>query len=566
MNVHSKERKMLTKTKENSKKNLTKQDILNSVLISTHYTLKVLSGFVISAIVSIFGLFPLVQSFFDSERSLYITIFGFVFLLILIDSIKRGTLTRYYNSKLKNIIQGSKIRKGYLNVSLMAIIFVLLIDGAGAWLTGVAGQNFYTERKAVQSEEYKILKQNAKSGQTTADNYVLELQAWKETKAESYANCDDKWKGWKAKYKAKCKEDWNNFNPMPKQTSTGQIKIDDYKDIEEDNKSFLDEYLQYIIFIVLVLLTGLLQYLTISEIKEDYEDTEESLTPNRVTNLQTAIATAQDIEEQHEKATFQNKEKLQEKKNEQFREMKILEDKRDIVLNAKAVNNGNEGLKRIANNNAYVPSEESKAGFYHNPFANTNNQKDRDYTGHDMFKYSDTLHAIIEDTEIGQPLNLSKEFEIRSYNSGLLNYYESEKVLEQRNGEYYKIGERYDALTGERNTYKSRAVKSTEWALKSNESVNNGAVITEPLENHPNGAVSIDFMGFTDFEKELIKLLWDNGAVRVTKPLISRDEVIKIVGNKVKNTKALTALYKKLLEKNYIYKKIGYFANSELKI
>jgi len=354
-------------------KPLTRQEILADILVTTKYTPKVLSGFLISGIVSVFGLYPLVKAFFTTETALYITIAGFVGLLILVDSVKRGTLTRYFNSKLKHTILGSKVRRGYLNMSLIAIVFVLLIDGAGAWLTGVAGQKYYMENKTTQSEEYKILQQNAQSGQTTANNYALELQAWKETKTEAYANCNDKWKGWKAKYKAKCKEEWNNFNPMPKQTADGQIKIDDYKSIESDNKSFLDEYLQYIIFVVLVLLTGLLQYLTISEIKEDYEDIEDSLTPNRITNLQTALATAQDIEEQHEKATFENKEQMQEKKNEQLREMKLLEDKREIVLNAKAVNNGNEGLKRIANNNAYVPHEESKAGFVANPFGDEGN-------------------------------------------------------------------------------------------------------------------------------------------------------------------------------------------------
>jgi len=357
-------------------KPLTRQEILADILVTTKYTPKVLSGFLISGIVSVFGLYPLVASFFKTETALYITIAGFVGLLILVDSVKRGTLTRYFNSKLKHTILGSKVRKGYLNMSLIAIVFVLLIDGAGAWLTGVAGQKYYTENKTTQSEEYKILQQNAQSGQTTANNYALELEAWKETKTEAYANCDDKWKGWKAKYKAKCKEEWSNFNPMPKQTTTGQIKIDDYKDIENDNKSFLDSYLQYIIFLVLVLLTGLLQYLTISEIKEDYEDIEDSLTPNRITNLQTALATAQDIEEQHEKATFENKEQMQEKKNEQLREMKLLEDKREIVLNAKAVSNGNEGLKRIANNNAYVPQDESKAGFVATPTFSFNQPKE----------------------------------------------------------------------------------------------------------------------------------------------------------------------------------------------
>lgn len=350
-------------------KPLTQKEILADILVTTKYTLKVLGGFVISGIVSVFGLYPLVASFFKSETALYITLVGFIGLLILIDSIKRSTLSRYYNSKLKNIILGSKVRRGYLNISIMSILFVVLIDGSGAWLTGVTGAKYYTENKTTQSEEYKILQLNAESGKATASNYTLELSAWKESKAEAITNCNDKFKGWKAKYKAKCKEDWNAFNPMPKQTATGQIKIDDYKSIGEDNKSFLDEYLQYIVFVVLMLLTGLLQYLTISEIKEDYEDLEDSLTPNRVSNLKTALATAQDIEEQHEKKQFQDKEKMQKKKNEQIRDMDSLDDKREIVFNAKAIVNGNDGLLLISNNNdIYVPTDEAKAGHVVNPF------------------------------------------------------------------------------------------------------------------------------------------------------------------------------------------------------
>lgn len=417
---------MLTKTKENSKKNLTKQDILNSVLISTHYTLKVLSGFIISAIVSIFGLFPLVQSFFDSERSLYITIFGFVFLLILIDSIKRGTLTRYYNSKLKNTILGSKVRRGYLNISLIAIAFVVLIDGVGAWLTGVAGQNFYIENKAVQTEEYRNIEVGKENDNIMLNAYQLDLKSYQKRESDYRALCEANLASGKWKDPVTFNmNNWYKKNPRPiaPKVASSTQRNEEFNIIKDGNKSFLDEYLQYIIFIVLVLLTGLLQYLTISEIKEDYEDTEESLTPNRVTNLQTAIATAQDIEEQHEKATFQNKEKLQEKKNEQFREMKILEDKREIVLNAKAVNNGNEGLKRIANNNAYVPSEESKAGFYHNPFGQDENRHDQSRqteakSRHDEARQTEQKELVIksfEKSEISIIRILFKDFKLNRH-------------------------------------------------------------------------------------------------------------------------------------------------------
>jgi hypothetical protein len=185
-------------------KPLTQKEVLATILVTTKYTLKVLGGFVISGIVSVFGLYPLVASFFKSETALYITLVGFIGLLILIDSIKRSTLSRYYNSKLKNIILGSKVRTGYLNISIMSILFVLLIDGSGAWLTGVTGAKYYTENKTTQSEEYKILQLNAESGKATADNYTLELSAWRESKADAITTCSHKGKGSKDNFNSTC--------------------------------------------------------------------------------------------------------------------------------------------------------------------------------------------------------------------------------------------------------------------------------------------------------------------------------------------------------------------------
>ena len=37
----------------------------------------------------------------------------------------------------------------------MAIAFVMLIDGSGAWLTGVQGAKYYTENKTTDSTEFK---------------------------------------------------------------------------------------------------------------------------------------------------------------------------------------------------------------------------------------------------------------------------------------------------------------------------------------------------------------------------------------------------------------------------
>ncbi|CAA6801053.1 MAG: Unknown protein [uncultured Sulfurovum sp.] len=359
-------------------KPLTQKEILADILVTTKYTLKVLGGFVISGIVSVFGLYPLVASFFKSETALYLTIGGFIGLLILIDSIKRNTLSRYYNSKLKNIILASRVRGSYLNISIMSIIFVLLIDGSGAWLTGVSGAKYYTENKTTNSEEYKPLQANAESGTANKQIYLTLKSDYNSLRAEAVSTCNQKWSVPRYRTKnSQCVDKWDANNKAPSQellSQKSEVSTADYKNIADENRGFLDEYLQYIIFTVLILLTGLLQYLTISEIKEDYEDLEDSLTANRISNLQTALATAQDIEEQHEKTTFENKEDMQRKKNEQLRDMDGIADKREIVFNAKAISNGNLGLQRIASNsNAYVPTDEAKAGFYYNPFGDESN-------------------------------------------------------------------------------------------------------------------------------------------------------------------------------------------------
>lgn len=354
-------------------KPLTQKEILADILVTTRYTLRVLGGFAISGIVSVFGLYPLVESFFKSEIALYITIVGFIGLLILIDSVKRNTLSRYYNSRLKNIIQGSKIRHGYLNISIMSILFVVIIDGSGAWLTAVSGQKQYTENQAKKTENFKNIETGKENDSLTADAYKSDLTAYEKREADYRALCETnlasgKWKD----SVTKNMNSWYKKNPRPKAPKllSSEDLNKEFNAIKEGNKGFLDEYLQYIIFVVLILLTGLLQYLTISEIKEDHEDLEDSLTASRVTNIRTALATAQDIEEQHEKKTFEDKGEMQKKKYEQHRDMTQIDDKREIVFNAKSIQNGNEGLQLIAssNNETYVNHEPSKAGHVVNPF------------------------------------------------------------------------------------------------------------------------------------------------------------------------------------------------------
>ena len=91
----------------------------------------------------------------------------------------------------------------------------------------------------------------------------------------------------------------------------------------------------------------------------------------------------------------------------------------------------------------------------------------------------------------------------------------------------------------------------------------------EPIEDiynesvKPSGYNQIDLDLFDAQEQELIKLLWSNVNV-VGDSLTTRNKVLETIGNTKINTIRLRDLYKKLMELDYIYKKIGYFAKVEL--
>ncbi len=232
-----------------------KNSILSEYLIDSSHDLKSIGGLIVSGVISTFGVYGIIRPFFNSMPKLYISILAFIIVLIIFDTIKRGALSKYLNSLLKKKIIGSKVKQGYLVIAIFATIFMMLLDGLGSWTTAQKATNLYTEWKTNHSTEYQILKENAENGKIKAQNYTTLLETWKENKRDAYQNCNDKWRGWKSKYKARCKENWDNKNPMPKDTSSSNIKIDDYKSIQEDKKGFIDEWLQTILFTLLLIMT-----------------------------------------------------------------------------------------------------------------------------------------------------------------------------------------------------------------------------------------------------------------------------------------------------------------------
>lgn len=91
-----------------------------------------------------------------------------------------------------------------------------------------------------------------------------------------------------------------------------------------------------------------------------------------------------------------------------------------------------------------------------------------------------------------------------------------------------------------------------------NETSVNQTVITERLTD------TLDSRHFTNEELKLITILWADDKVKTNDSLVTRIEVLKVIGDTKVNTTLLRDLYKKLLFLDYIYKRVGYFAKVEL--
>jgi len=384
-----------------SKKTSIKDNILAAHLINGSHDFKSVGGLLVSGVVSTFGIYSIILPFFTDEEvvnssSLTITLIAFVVLLIIVDTIKRGSLTKYFNSLLKRKILKTSSKKGYLVVSTFTILFMVLLDSLGAYATAEKGATLYSQSKTNSSTEFKILQQNAETGKATASNYTLELSTWKENKKEAHSNCVDKWKGWKSKYKANCKSEWNEANPMPKQTADGQIKISDYKAIKNDNRGFLDRWLFSILFVLLGGITLLMQYLTIAKIHDDKNDIEDSLNDDRIEFIKDDISEHEAIQAEHEQEVAKvivDSTKRQKGLDKDFKEVGEA-----IVITHKKKRNETRGktVMRIANNE-YVPHEESKAGHVHNPFANVKGLNNEDEI---LKKFDDAIKKEEGDEDI----------------------------------------------------------------------------------------------------------------------------------------------------------------------
>jgi len=426
-------------TEENKKTVSIKNKILQRFLIQGSHNLKSLGGLFSNGVVSTFGVYTLTAPFFTSETSLYIALVSFVVLLIVLDTIKRGSFTNFLNSLLKKIILGKKASKTYLIIFIGAFSFMVALDLVGVLSTAEKGANLYRQSKTTESTEFKILEQNAENGKQAASTYQTTLEVWQEVKKGADLACNEQWKGWKAKYKAKCKKEWLENNPMPLNTANVNINIADYKQIKKSFDGFLDEWLQTILTVVLGLFTLLMQYLTIAKIYDDYDEIEESLTPTRVDFINDTIQEHFTIlaeYEQEQAKMYADSER--EKKNQ---DLKFQEVGEGIAITHKKKMVGIRGdtLKRIANNNSF-PNEKKKSAFVYT------GEKEKEEKG--VFNKEEITFKLFKNGKAKRGEFLTPKTELinvkdRKENEEMVALY---KKLEGMNLVEFKTGTGYKAL------------------------------------------------------------------------------------------------------------------------
>jgi len=381
-----------------------REDILKGFQLSSQPTIKSILALVFSGLISTYGIYSILLSLGVEGNTLYQAIGLFIIILIVADTFKRGSLVKYYNSQLRNVITGAKVLNMQLVVSILALAFMVVFDIVGSFSTANYVEKKYQEFQATNSKEFELLQTNAKNGQTELSLYSQELSTWQQDKEDAKTTCNEKWNGWKAKYKAKCKEEWNENNPKPiKPSSTGSVSVEDYKDVKKGvNDGFLSEYLFYIILFLATALTMLLQYTTISQIQDKKDEVDQSLTDMVIGILQDRLKELETNMIQHEtkrNELISHSDKEEKKLDRDF-------EKRGKAIGllslSKAVDARGDTVQRIANN-TYVPHEESKAGFYNNPFGNSEPLNEADPK--EQNNINPLNESVITDRKESEPLN-----------------------------------------------------------------------------------------------------------------------------------------------------------------
>jgi hypothetical protein len=430
------------------------------------------------------------------------------------DTFKRGALSNYYNSQIRNLIIGAKVLKMQLIVSLLALSFMTVFDIVGSFSTANYVEAKYQEFQATNSKEFELLESNAKNGQSELAIYSQELAVWQQDKKLAYQACNEKYKRWKAHYKADCKEEWDNDpkNAKPKRpTTSGSVSVSDYKSVKEDtNSDFLSEYIFYIILFLSLALTMLLQYTTISEIQNNKDEIDQSLTSMVIGILQDRLSELETNMVQHETKRNELISDGDKEEKRLGREFEKMGKGISLLSMGKAVDARGQTVKRIANNEA-MPTTSKKAGFVDVSFS----PNQRNESKGKNFKDGLTWIGFANETTA-----------IELIRNGITNVLSATKHIDANNDNsiYYTIDK-----------FWFYSVVQDKFNLQDLQNdINN---LLKESNNDPFDGNNTEF---------LIRRLWNDGKIKANKKLTPKAKVINI--KKRKEVTKIGDLYRILLE------------------
>jgi VIT1/CCC1 family predicted Fe2+/Mn2+ transporter len=125
--------------------------IVQKYLVQNAHDLKSLGGLLVSGIISTFGVYGLIAPFFTTDGVLsskvYTALVAFVIVLVIFDTIKRASFTKWLNSILKEVILLKKRATSYLIITILSTFFLISLDALGSWTTAELGANLYLQAK-----------------------------------------------------------------------------------------------------------------------------------------------------------------------------------------------------------------------------------------------------------------------------------------------------------------------------------------------------------------------------------------------------------------------------------
>lgn len=421
-------------------------EILNRYLIDGSHDIKSIFGLIASAIVSTIGVYNFLDSVTTTERALYIAIGFFITLLAVVDTIKRGALTKYFNGLLKKLIRGLNIAIFYLFIAIFGAIFAFTLDIVGSHSTAQFLIKKYQEHKSTSSKEFEILEANAKSGKDSTMLYIQMVNDWRADEQKAKQDCDSKWRVPKYRTKnSQCMENWRNSNPKPTKeilNTQSTISLSDYKAIQTQNEDFITRYGFYIAFALFVALTALFQYLTIAKLYDQYREILESLTTERIEFINDTIKEHESILAEHEQQVAEMMADSEREKKAQDRKFQEVGEAIAITHKKKLVNTRAKTVKRIANND-YVPQEQSKTAHI--------------YTGKEPFNKEEIIYKLFLNGEAKKGDKLTAKGELiniknRAENEKMVALYsELERLglINNKTGRGYYALVDYTSLTNE---------------------------------------------------------------------------------------------------------------------